>query len=432
MRAPRATHLNARNQTRALRNTLDTNAHRAVVTTSMPQRFPQLVTELTRMSVEKSPEHEDPSRVAPAPSGTCVAVTCYGACMDVRLFFGSFTAMQFYRAVLPPDHSVGAAADVTRHGSFDVGPATDNPAWNLSFLTACKGPAHLYVSSEAARKRVQRYFAAHPIVNASGAKQRIQVHVMNIDVPPGSYIEHSRNVYLATPAMAFAQIATEASLPRLIRYGFEITGRYALSPSTPSGCVERAPLTSTTALTDMVNALSTSPHPPRGIKLARKAVGYVLGGSRSPREAESLILLTLPKRLGGYGIRQPDALNHRIRPSAAQRRLVSQQYYECDAFWRRDPKKRVPVGGGTRGTVLEYDGIQTHPDPDHDKLRRDELKLLGIEMLVLNDGIIRQVDRMDRFAQRLARALGMRWRQATERDYAERKLALRRELFKNG
>ena len=74
-------------------------------------------------------------------------------------------------------------------------------------------------------------------------------------------------------------------------------------------------------LTAYANSLDKT----HGKRKAIKALRYVANGSASSRETILTMLLTLPYRMGGYGLKQP-LLNHRIDLGRRERRIAGKNY----------------------------------------------------------------------------------------------------------
>ena len=69
-------------------------------------------------------------------------------------------------------------------------------------------PLHVIVPSQAARSRCGK----------------VACHVSSAMFPRGSFVRIARNVLASSPELCFVQMASELSLPALIRLGFELCG----------------------------------------------------------------------------------------------------------------------------------------------------------------------------------------------------------------
>ena len=154
----------------------------------------------------------------------------------------------------------------------------------------------------------------------------------------------------------------------LVEFGYEICGGYELPADGCGDYRERVALTSPDPLRAFIEGLSGV----RGVKAARRAVRYVRGGSRSPMETSHVMMLVLPKRMGGLGVRGL-LMDYRVDIPYALRRLTRRGYVMCDAC--------VP-----RACLdIEYNGF--HHDEEQRKVedeeRRNVLEALGFHVKVL-------------------------------------------------
>lgn len=106
---------------------------------------------------------------------------------------------------------------------------------------------------------------------------------------------------------------------------------------------------------------------------ALRALRYVRDGSRSPMETATVMLLVLPMREGGLGIRSV-TMDHEIPVTKAARTLTRRKTLVCDAFIARC---RLDI---------EYNGI-LHEQANQriiDAERLNALDAMGYEMLVID------------------------------------------------
>lgn len=114
-----------------------------------------------------------------------------------------------------------------------------------------------------------------------------------------SYLGLEAGVYIVDIKLCALQAANDLSLRELVEYYFEICGSYTLGASDETGYRERPALTNTEALRNFFSQASGF----RGSNNAIKALGYVRDGCRSPLETAFVMMLTMPKSEGGFGIR---------------------------------------------------------------------------------------------------------------------------------
>lgn len=235
-------------------------------------------------------------------------------------------------------------------------------------------------------------------------------HVEGGTLPPRSTLDSMNGFRVCSPELCFVQMATLWNLPKLIELGFELCGAYDLSDNSYRTC---APLTSVEKLTAYANSLDKT----HGKRKAIKALRYVANGSASSRETILTMLLTLPYRMGGYGLKQP-LLNHRIDLGRRERRIAGKNYLVCDLYW---PEAKLDV---------EYDG-GNHEDPEQmlkDSMRRDALVSMGITVLTVTKWQLENGGSMNAIAHTVAEHTGKRLRYV-DPDFTRANRQLRRDLL---
>ena len=210
----------------------------------------------------------------------------------------------------------------------------------------------------------------------------------------GSYVRVLKGVYVSSPAMLFLELAPDLRLEHLVELGYELCGGFTYSRG--SGFCPCLPAVAPATLERFARAAVRS----RGREKAVRAASLVLVGAASPREAHVAMLLTLPPRLGGYGLRRPE-LNGVVLLDEASRRILGKRSLRCDLLWSQ------------ANVALEYESDQFHaglPAYVADSKRRNVLKHLGIDVITLTNAEIKSEAAMDGLASGLARALGQRVR----------------------
>ena len=223
----------------------------------------------------------------------------------------------------------------------------------------------------------------------------------------GSYVRVRRGVYVSSPPMLFLDLAPCLCLEHLIELGYELCGGFAYRQA--GGFFSCDPLVTPAALARFAGAATCR----RGRKKAAHAASLVLGGAASPREAHVAMLLSLPPRLGGYGLRRPE-LNGAVVLDEEGWRVLGRRSLRCDLLWRQ------------AGVALEYESDQFHaglPAYVADSKRRNVLKRVGVDVVTLTNAEVRSEVAMDGLSIGLARALGQRIRGAQpEAQMAKRRL----------
>lgn len=246
------------------------------------------------------------------------------------------------------------------------------------------------------------------------ALKGLRMHLYN-DALRARFLQIDADVYIASPELCFLQLArTEAVLP-LAELAMELCGSYSLYEQATRGFVSAAPLCSLEQLKCFVSGCGGS----KGAKRARAALAIATGGSASPRETELYLMLSLPLRRGGWGLRRPE-LAYRIELSDLDRSMSGDRRYIADLCWPEE------------GVIVEYDGRADHSLPEdviRDKSRRSMLNAKGYKVIVFTADDVRDDEALGRRAAQLAHALGMRSKLVLSREAREKQSRLRRHLF---
>jgi hypothetical protein len=305
------------------------------------------------------------------------------------------TALEYWRLHrLPPFTNRGE----TRRGTPPLrAPTHADLFWDDS--SSFSKPLHVLVSEEKGRRK----------------SQRVQTHHSNASFPWGSFCEYRENALMSSPELCFLQMAAKMSLIELTQLGFELCGTYSLPASADSdyaitgewsdkGFVNCKALTSVSRLRKFI-ANTSDIH---GRKRAMQAVQFVVDNSASPMETNLAILLTLPYRLGGYGLPLP-ILNHPIEGSS----------YCCDLFWQ------------LAKLAVEYDSNQFHTGSERiarDSRRRSALALLGVKVVTITWQQVFSTVKFREAVTLLAKNLGRRLR-LKDPDFTNQHLLLKAQLF---
>lgn len=257
-----------------------------------------------------------------------------------------------------------------------------------------KRPLHVLVPQDSARR----------------TSSEVISHVESGSLPPRSVLDSMNGFRICSPELCFVQMATLWELPKLIELGFELCGTYDLSNDSYRTC---APLTSIDRLSSYLDSLGKT----HGKRKAAAALRYVANGSASSRETLLTMQLTLPYRMGGYGLEMP-LLNHRIDLGKRERRICGKNYLVCDLYW---PNAKLGV---------EYDGGD-HADPERmlkDAMRRDALVSMGITVITVTKWQLEDGGEMNAIAHMIAERIGKRLRYV-DPGFTRKNRALLRELL---
>lgn len=228
----------------------------------------------------------------------------------------------------------------------------------------------------------------------------IKAHTMTGAVPAGSFEalatpfgRADQNIQVASPELTFCQVVNHMSFHEAVRLGYLLCANYR--PSDLTGDPEkRDPLTCARSLQEYAARYGDRP----GAKAARRAARYVCSGAaRSEMEVAVAMLLTLPRKDGGYGLPQC-TLNGEVTipgkgPKAAPISLHG------DLIW---PKQHL---------VVEYDSNLHHRAPGQlatDAERRNDMQDAGWRVMTITWSQVLNGAKLDEAAAQLARALGVR------------------------
>ncbi|WP_139651126.1 hypothetical protein [Raoultibacter phocaeensis] len=208
-------------------------------------------------------------------------------------------------------------------------------------------------------------------------------------------------------------MASRLSLIELIQLGFELCGIYDLL-SEGDDIPRCAPLTTVAKL---ISSIENMPHAACR-KKALRAVRYIVENSASPKETELVMLLCLPYKLGGYGIKAP-LLNHRIKVTKTGKRFTSNDFFEVDLYW---PESRL---------IGEYDSDKYHKGErkkTKDTARRNALEAMGYTVVNVTFDLLKSREATDEAANAFSQLTGHQLRY-DEGSFVNARSRLRTELF---
>ena len=231
-----------------------------------------------------------------------------------------------------------------------------------------------------------------------GSQSMVQ-HIFMEDAPAGSFLNVNDELEVSSPEFCFLQMARQLSLIELIELGYELCGSYSIPNEgdckvPDRGFHNRKPLTSIKRISELVEQMPGF----RGQVKAMRALRYLSDGSASPMETKLTMFLTLPYRLGGFGLPAPK-LNARITPSKAARKSSSKAFYICDLFW---PEHDLAV---------EYDSDLFHTGAEHiadDSRKRNALTLMGVTVITVTTKQLYNRKEFDKTVRVIAKCLGKR------------------------
>lgn len=219
-------------------------------------------------------------------------------------------------------------------------------------------------------------------------------------------------IFVASPELALVDAAAKLDDIALLLAACELCGLYS-SDSQRGELLERPQVARRSRLAELAPELAGS----KGVTRARFAAAYAFERSRSPRETQLALLLSLPFSRGGYKLLRP-LLNHDIELKGDAAKMLGRSSCECDLFF---PQASLAVF---------YDSEDTHLNSRqqyNDARRHNALALAGVTELTVTNSQIKDITQMDMLAEAIAKAHG-KPHATTRRDFRSRQLKLWREL----
>lgn len=205
--------------------------------------------------------------------------------------------------------------------------------------------------------------------NAQRHRKGCVCHLTRYVFDAESYLELEPNVYIVDIKLCALQAAADLDLSELVEYYFEICGSYALETSDETQYRERPALTTV----DELRAFFSQASGYRGSNKALKALSYVRGGCRSPLETAFVMMLTMPKSMGGLGIRSVQT-DYRVPVTKRYAALTRRTVFYLDAYLENSM------------TDIEYNGFY-HDEPEQqaiDEERRNTLRNMGYVVITVS------------------------------------------------
>ena len=221
-------------------------------------------------------------------------------------------------------------------------------------------------------------------------------------LPSGSLMRlvEGEGLFITSPEHTFAMMASKIDEVGLVLLGSELCAAYRRAIPDAAGSegsrfVSR-PLSIATkrSLARHLSQCADS----ASIRRAKRAAARVVEYSNSPMETVLSLALSLPIRLGGYGLPAPK-LNYPITTRSSM--LGAPVTRLADLCW---PDQRL---------VVEYNGERFHAGQERvakDSFRSNDLSELGWTVLAATREHFVSLERLDRLAEQIARMLGMRLR----------------------
>ena len=231
---------------------------------------------------------------------------------------------------------------------------------------------------------------------------RVRYHSWSGSMPRGAFLRVADGLYLSTPEFCFLQLAGSLPMTDLLLMGMTLCGSY-FPADTERGFVDGSPTTNVEKLTTfLANAKRC-----KGIDRARSAAARLVDGARSPMESSLLLVLTLPRTMGGFGLAKP-TLNGSVRLSDGARAIFGYPILRPDLLF---PEAML---------VIEYLGRAFHKDPERDIRRELALRHDGFDVQFVSIGQIMDSRQLYEIVKRVASATGKKMRPASAAIVAKR------------
>ena len=319
------------------------------------------------------------------------------------LLLSHMTSADFWRKVYPTD-KVPAEPNCTVPRESLTCSAEETwciaPSWiTPGFLSDENGIVHLTVCDRNDRRKSSSHIC----------------HLWKNDFPGGSFYRLSDEVYVASPAFTFLQLAQELSLAQLVAYGNEICGLYSFDSAHERGLRQRdAALTTVEKLRSYVDNARGF----RGQVKAAKAVAMIAPNSASPLETTVEMLQCLPYRYGGYGLPIP-TMNCKVQLSDEAASIARRSYVKADICW---PANKID---------LEFHGEHDHASTQalhSDRARTNALSLMNYRVIEITSHELFDLGAFEAITREIGDLLGKRVAKEY-RGALPQRVALRQTLF---
>lgn len=235
-------------------------------------------------------------------------------------------------------------------------------------------------------------------------------------LPKQSLVLLDKDTAISSPELTFIQYAADCcDLIQAIQFGFELCGSYRFDPESRDAFRGNAAAVTTPG---KIMSVCDRSEQVRGIKRARRAAKYLLSNSASPMETILVLILCLPRHMGGSGFPKPK-LNYRIRRKNESKDSSGRTHYYADLCW---PEQKV---------CLEYDSDTFHLNSDQlaaDSEKRTALKEMGWTTFSLTKQEIMNPAALEETIGIMAKSLNFRQRRKSEKEEEVRRALLDRLL----
>ncbi len=221
----------------------------------------------------------------------------------------------------------------------------------------------------------------------------LRCHAWNGAASDGLLANTGQGVFVCSPELVICQLSSRLGITKAAMLEMELCGTYA---SLKNGDCEwgAIPLTDTERVAKLIELSDKF----MGSDIARRATRYSMNGSASPRESALALMLSLPRRMGGFGCGKPH-LNAKIKLSEVAANECSRSYLVADLLFE------------SADLDVEYQGKEWHTlqeDRLSDEARQNALTMMGKTCLFVSREQISDSTRMDGIAKLIRTRLGLR------------------------
>lgn len=289
------------------------------------------------------------------------------------------------------------------HDLYETRPSRAKPTDSDTPSTLALNDARILITG------LNEHDSLHTTVSNTANQRSIDkavIHYRGVPYPNWSFRQIRSDVFIACPELCFLNAATILPLNALILFGMELCGTYARANHVDTfqptydfqyangARYRRTPLTTA----QKIEAYLEKSKGADGIKAAKRACRYLLDGSASTRESVLATIMTIPPRLGGFGMPLPN-LNFGIEVNLLSKIYAGRKItLHGDIVWRNAK------------LVVEYDGAQHGAANNHaaDKQRDHLLLEAGFEVVRFTDKSIRSSLELERLARTINRKAHLR------------------------
>lgn len=243
--------------------------------------------------------------------------------------------------------------------------------------------------------------------SARRASVGARCHVWKGPVPDGLICCPEPGVYVVAPEVALMQVASGLGFYKTLALAMELCGTYSCDGV--RGCEYGVvPVTTAARIGHLVSIVGRI----RGLDAARQAARCCMDNSASPRETALAAMLSLPRRLGGWGCPRPE-LNVEIELSESAARQCGRSHLVADLLYRRAKLD------------IEYQGKEWHTADEgrsRDEARQNALMQMGYSCVFVAARQIADESKVDGITELIKRKSGLR----PERTEANEQMRARR------